>query len=71
MNENVDTLYWYARSIGTKDKLKVTNNIKIIYLDKQNYNNCIDFLEENGFHCVLEDYDLTGRNDLYQYKFVR
>ena len=72
MLNNNDTLYWYGKIISSEKMLKdLTDNIKIVYIDKQNYKNCIDFLKNNNFICIIEGYKLTSNNDLYQYKFIR
>ena len=66
MEKNV--LCWYGKTITD---MTIENNITVVYVDAQNYERCLNALQENNFTCIAEGYELTGINDLYQYKFIR
>lgn len=71
MNKDLNILYWYGHCVTEKDKAQLTDIIDTVYIDLQNYDTCAPFLLNKGFKQVLEGEELTGHNDLYQYKFKR
>jgi hypothetical protein len=65
------TLYWYGKIITDNKKKDLVDEINTVYVDLQNLENCEDLLTKQGFIKVQEGYELTGHNDLYQFKFIR
>ena len=65
------TLYWYGKIITDNKKKELVDEINTVYVDLQNLENCKDLLIKQGFTKVQEGYELTGHNDLYQFKFIR
>lgn len=67
----MNTLCWYGRRITDADVKNLNSGVGTVYVDEQNLDLCKPILLAEGLVVAEEGYELTGINDLYQYKFIR